>query len=77
MFSKVQAAKKAAQMGVATAIINGTRAGTIRAFFESKIVGTLFSTEKERLSLRKHWIAYTLRSKGTITIDEGAKKACL
>lgn len=77
MFSKVQSAKKAGAMGVATAIINGTRPGTIRAFFESKTVGTLFSIEKGHLSLRKHWIAYTLRSKGTITIDEGAKKALL
>ncbi|MEK6693499.1 MAG: glutamate 5-kinase [Nitrospirota bacterium] len=77
MFSKVQAAKKAAQMGVATAIINGTRPGSLRDFFESREVGTFFATGKDRLSLRKHWIAYTLKSKGTLTIDEGAKRAIL
>jgi len=77
MFSKVQAAKKASAMGVATAIINGKKIGMIRRFFEYKNVGTLFSTGMNRLSLRKHWIAYTLKSKGTITIDEGAKRAIL
>jgi glutamate 5-kinase len=77
MFSKVQAAKKAGAMGVATAIINGTRPGALRDFFESKEAGTFFTTGKDRLSLRKHWIAYTLRAKGTITIDEGAKTALL
>ncbi len=77
MFSKIQAAKNAAQMGVATAIINGTRPGALRDFFESKEAGTFFTTGKDRLSLRKHWIAYTLKSKGTLTIDEGAKMAIL
>lgn len=77
MFSKVQAAKKAAAMGVATAIINGTKPGNLHGFFKLKKVGTFFSTGKNRLSLRKHWIAYTLRSRGILTIDEGAKKALL
>ena len=77
MFSKVQAAKKASAMGVSSAIINGTKPGSIRGFFEYKNIGTLFSTGKNRLSLRKHWIAYTARSKGILTIDEGAKRAIL
>jgi glutamate 5-kinase len=77
MFSKVQAAKKAGAMGVATAIISGTKIGNLRDFFELKDVGTFFTTGANRLSLRKHWIAYTLRSKGTIIIDEGAKKALI
>lgn len=77
MFSKVQAAKKAAAMGVATIIINGTKPDNLLRFFSKEKVGTLFLTGKDRLSLRKHWIAYTLKSKGTLTIDEGAKKALL
>lgn len=77
MFSKVQAAKRASAMGVSSAIINGTKHGSIHGFFEYKNIGTLFSTGKNRLSLRKHWIAYTARSKGILTIDEGAKRAIL
>lgn len=77
MFSKVQAAKKASAMGVSSAIINGTKPGIIHGFFEYKKIGTFFPTGKNRLSLRKHWIAYTARSKGILTIDEGAKRAVL
>lgn len=77
MFSKVQAAKQASQVGTSSVIINGTKLGTLRSFFDLQDVGTLFTTTLNTLSRRKHWIAYTLRSKGIITVDEGAKKALL
>ena len=37
--------------------------------------GTLFESSKEKMSSRKGWIAYGSRSKGSITLDEGAVKA--
>lgn len=38
-------------------------------------VGTLFWPARERRSSRAHWIAHTLRSKGTLRVDAGALRA--
>jgi glutamate 5-kinase len=38
-------------------------------------VGTLFLPKGARLASRKHWIAYTLKLRGTLTVDEGAVRA--
>jgi glutamate 5-kinase len=38
-------------------------------------VGTLFPAIGERLRARKHWIAYTLRPRGTVILDAGAVDA--
>jgi glutamate 5-kinase len=38
-------------------------------------VGTVFAAVPQRLSARKHWIAYTLRPRGAILVDRGAAAA--
>jgi len=38
-------------------------------------VGTVFVAVPQRLSARKHWIAYTLRPRGAILLDRGAVDA--
>jgi glutamate 5-kinase len=38
-------------------------------------VGTLFAPVGAKLASRKHWIAYTLRPRGVLLLDEGASKA--
>lgn len=75
MRTKVQAAKTAATYGVATAIINGERQGLLAALFDGQEVGTLFLPKGQRLTNRKHWIAYTVRTKGRLTLDDGAVEA--
>ncbi len=75
MRTKVQAAKTAATYGVATAIINGAREGLLAALFDGQEVGTLFLPKGQRLTSRKHWIAYTVRTKGRLTLDDGAVEA--
>jgi glutamate 5-kinase len=40
-------------------------------------VGTLFVPRRDALSARKRWIAFRARSHGSITVDEGAKRAIL
>jgi glutamate 5-kinase len=40
-------------------------------------VGTLFASEVNKLTSRKHWIAFTLEPMGKIVVDEGAKRAIL
>jgi len=75
MATKIQAAKKVAAYGVATLIINGDRPGLLPAVFEGVEAGTLVLPKGERLTSRKHWIAYTLRAKGKLVLDDGAVEA--
>jgi glutamate 5-kinase len=75
MRSKLLTAKKVAAYGVPMVIVNGKKAGVLRGLFEGKEVGTLFLPRKERQESRKHWIAYTVSSKGRIVIDDGGREA--
>jgi glutamate 5-kinase len=75
MATKIQAAKHVANYGVATLIINGERPGLLPAVFEGAEGGTLVLPRGKRLPSRKHWIAYTLRAKGHLTLDDGAVEA--
>jgi glutamate 5-kinase len=42
---------------------------------EGEDVGTLFEPRGNALRARKHWIAYTLRPRGTLIVDQGAMQA--
>ena len=77
MASKVDAAKKACIFGIPTVIVNGKTKGIITEVFKGKETGTLFMPEKSKLSSRKHWIAFNLKPKGTLVVDEGAKRAVI
>ncbi len=75
MRSKVLAAKQAATYGVATAIVSGERDGQLAALFQGETIGTFFLPKGERLTSRKHWIGYTVKAKGRLTLDDGAVEA--
>jgi glutamate 5-kinase len=75
MISKTQAAKKASHFGIPTVIACGTRAEVLHHILKGKEVGTLILPKAEALSSRKHWIAFNLKPKGDVVVDEGAKKA--
>ena len=75
MLTKVQAAKKTMSFGIPTLVVNGLDEKVIENIFASKEVGTLFWSGKGKIRDRKHWIAHTLKPAGTLTIDEGARKA--
>ncbi len=77
MATKIQAAKKAAAFGAPTIVANGKVEGIIQKIFEGEEVGTLFLPKKDKLGSRKHWIAFTLKSKGVLVVDNGAKEAIL
>lgn len=77
MVTKLQAARKAALFGVPTILANGTVDGIIEKILRGEDVGTLFASEVNKLNSRKHWIAFTLKARGKIIVDEGAKKAIL
>ncbi|MCX5906419.1 MAG: glutamate 5-kinase, partial [Deltaproteobacteria bacterium] len=77
MVTKLQAARKASLDGVPTILANGMVEDILERILKGEEVGTLFSSAVNKLTSRKHWIAFTLEPQGKITVDEGAKKAIL
>ncbi len=77
MVTKLQAARKAALFGVPTILANGMVEGMVERVLRAEEVGTLFTSELNKLTSRKHWIAFTLEPLGKILVDEGAKRAIL
>ena len=75
MHTKVLAAKKAATYGIATAIVSGERPGHLTGLFQGDPVGTIFLPKSQKLTSRKHWIGYTVKAKGRLTLDDGAVEA--
>jgi glutamate 5-kinase len=75
MATKVQAAKSAGLSGIPTIIISGRESDIVLRTLAGEQVGTFFYPSKDRLAARKHWLRYTLKPKGTIAVDEGAKRA--
>jgi len=75
MATKIKAAKKVSEYGVATLILNGQRAGLLPQVLAGGSGGSLFLAKERRFTSRKHWIAFTLRTKGQVTLDDGAVEA--
>ena len=76
MLSKLQAAQKAAFSGIPTFVADGRQKEILTAVFDpAKDTGTLFLPEADRLTSRKHWIAYTLKPAGELIVDAGAHTA--
>jgi len=75
MQSKVDAAMKASLFCIPTVIVNGLKKGIIGRVFAGEDVGTLFLPRRSFLSSRKYWIAFNLKPKGALVVDEGAKRA--
>jgi glutamate 5-kinase len=77
MVTKLQAARKAALFGVPTVLANGMTEELLGKILRGEEVGTLFTSQVNKLTSRKHWIAFTLEPQGRIIVDEGAKRAIL
>jgi glutamate 5-kinase len=77
MRSKIMAARKVTASGIPVIVTNGRKSGVLRDVLKGKPLGTLFLPERPTLSRRKHWIAFALKSKGELIIDEGAQKALI
>ncbi|MEE8185012.1 MAG: glutamate 5-kinase [Thermodesulfobacteriota bacterium] len=75
MLSKVQAARKAAHFGVPTLVANGTRKGAVKRVLSGVEEGTIFLPKEDRLTSRKHWIAFSAKPSGRVFVDDGAMAA--
>lgn len=74
MYSKLIAAEKATRAGITVNIINGRRPALLVPLMKGRMHGTEFAPGK-RLSAKKGWLAFGVRTRGEVVIDEGAKKA--
>jgi glutamate 5-kinase len=76
IFTKLSAAEEAAAAGIPTVIASGLQSGVLgKVFGENAAVGTLILAEANRLTSRKHWIAYNLKPVGEVVVDHGAHEA--
>ena len=73
MATKLVAAKKVVKSGVPTLMVNGSSPEIISRGMAGEEVGTLFLPAGKGINRRKHWIAYTLRPRGRVIVDQGAR----
>ena len=76
MTSKLEAARIVGHSGIPMVIANGLTPAVLTNLLNGQPVGTLFVPPRNRLTLRKWWIAFALRKpKGSILVDAGAAAA--
>jgi glutamate 5-kinase len=75
MVTKIQAAKQAGRFGVPTLLLNGETPHALSQALEGNPSGTFFVSKQSSLNTRKQWIAFTLRPKGEVMLDDGAVAA--
>jgi len=56
-------------------IADGRRKNVLNRILEGEDLGTLVRPAEDQLSSRKHWIAFTLKPRGSLSLDAGAVKA--
>jgi glutamate 5-kinase len=74
MQSKLAAARMASRSGAAVVIAPAQKPQVISQVLAGKDIGTYLPAVNKALRARKHWIAYTLRPRGAVLLDEGAAK---
>lgn len=75
MYTKIQAAKIAVNSGVVMVIASGFRDGVVREVLSGSNVGTLFLSKESRLHIRKRWLAFGARIRGSVVVDKGCEQA--
>jgi glutamate 5-kinase len=74
--TKLEAAERAAAAGIPTLISSGLQVEALSHVFDATAEsGTLVIPDENRLTIRKHWIAYNLKPAGEIVVDQGAYDA--
>jgi glutamate 5-kinase len=75
MQSKIRAAKMVAASGGSSFIGPGNRPNILQDLFSGDMIGTFFLPRSDKITSRKHWIAYVLKPQGFFVLDEGACRA--
>ncbi len=79
MHSKMLAARRAAQLGIATYIVPGKEPGVLLKIFDDPALsfGTWVRPSAKAISSRQFWLAYNADPAGILCVDAGAAKALL
>ncbi|HEY2951319.1 MAG TPA: glutamate 5-kinase, partial [Verrucomicrobiae bacterium] len=75
MASKIQAARIVVRAGIPLVIASGRRPNVLANILSGGEEGTMFIPQPNRLKGRKRWIAFFHHPKGSLFVDDGAKKA--
>jgi glutamate 5-kinase len=78
MLSKIKAAKICTFSGIAMVIANSRRENILSDILDGKDVGTFFKPRSgSKVKSIKKWIAFGVRTRGSIVVDDGAKNAVI
>jgi len=77
MLSKIKAARKVTAAGIPMVIANGGKPDILKKLFSAQEFGTFFVSKTKKLKSRKCWIAFTLKPKGVLMVDDGAAAAIM
>ena len=75
MVSKLQAAQIALTSGFGMVLTGGHEPEVLLDVIAGREVGTYFPARADRLSARKHWLAFTKNPAGSVIVDSGARDA--
>ena len=76
MISKIKAAKICSFSGIAMVIANSKTEGVLKKIINFEQIGTFFAPQTLRkVKSLKRWIAFGVKTKGSIVIDSGAEEA--
>ncbi len=77
MVTKLQAARIATSGGTGLVIVDGRKDDYIKKVVLGMEIGTYFPPKKDIIHGKKLWIAFGRLSQGTISVDDGAKRALI
>lgn len=78
MATKLEASRSAMKAGIDCVIANGREKNVLyRIVIQGESIGTTFKSAKVKNIARKRWIAYSSMPKGSVMVDDGAKRALL
>jgi glutamate 5-kinase len=77
MMSKLTAGRKVNAAGVPMVIAKGDKPDILIRLLDGEPHGTYFVPRREKLTRRKCWIAFSLKPKGSLTVDAGAEAALI
>jgi glutamate 5-kinase len=75
MASKIQAARIAIRAGIPLVIASGRKKDALSRIVAGDDEGTIFVPQPSKLKGRKRWIAFFHHPRGSLYVDDGARKA--
>lgn len=75
IYTKLQAVKKTMVVGIPVVLAKGKQENVITNILEGKNIGTLFIPNDKKISHKKYFIAYNVKPRGKLYVDNGAMEA--